>query len=493
MVHHAGPRRADVASATVLLGESTVESQYDSLAAGQAEAFRLQAGASGPAQLAHVYIGSSNAATTVIVGLYSNANGHPGSLLSTGSAPASKPGTWTTAPIAKIELVSGRTYWLAVLGRGGTLRYRDRWRGPCPSETSAQVSLGALPASWRTGTLYTDCPVSAYVTVGEPAPPPPPPPPVPPAPTEEPAPPPPLASPVNTALPSIAGTATEGQVLGASSGTWSGSPTSYAYRWEACNALGEGCLDVAGATASSYKLTAGDVGGTLRVAVTATNATGSGSATSSATATVSLQAPANTALPTVSGTVLQGETLSASTGTWSGSPSSFAYQWQECNSVGGGCANVSGATGSSYKLAAGDAGHTLRTVVTATNAGGSTSASSAATATVVPLAPANTALPSISGSAAEGETLSANTGSWSGSPTSFAYQWQDCNASGESCSNVSGATSATYKAAEGDLGHTMRVVVTATNAGGSGSATSPATAIVLPHAPVNTALPTVSG
>ena len=74
----AGSGRADgaasraVASSTVLLGDSAVESQYDSLVAGEAEAFRLQAGASGLAGLVHVYISSGNAAKTVIVGLYSN-------------------------------------------------------------------------------------------------------------------------------------------------------------------------------------------------------------------------------------------------------------------------------------------------------------------------------------------------------------------------------------------------------------------------------------
>ncbi len=160
--------RAEVASAAVLLGDSSVESQYDSLPAGEGEAFRLRGSLTGVADVAHLYISARNAAKTVVMGLYSNANGRPGLLLSAGSAPASASGTWTAVSITPIELQAGRTYWLAILGEGGTLRYRDRAWGSCPSETSAQTNLGALPAYWSNGTVYGDCPASAYLTAGNP-------------------------------------------------------------------------------------------------------------------------------------------------------------------------------------------------------------------------------------------------------------------------------------------------------------------------------------
>ena len=194
--------------------------------------------------------------------------------------------------------------------------------------------------------------------------------------------------------------------------------------------------------------------------VTATNAGGSTKATSAATAVVTLiPPPVDTALPTVSGSPVEGQTLSATTGSWEGSPASYTYQWEDCNTAGQACTNIAKATSSTYKLASTDVGHTLRVIVTATNTGGSTKASSAATTTVTPAPapPVNTALPTVSGTAVEGQTLSATNGSWEGSPSSYTYQWEDCNTAGEGCANISKATSSTYKLTSTDVGHTLRV------------------------------------
>jgi hypothetical protein len=91
-------------------------------------------------------------------------------------------------------------------------------------------------------------------------------------------------------------------------------------------------------------------------------------------------APVNTAEPKISGTAQVGETLSASTGSWtSASTVSYAYQWRRCNAQGNGCANIGGADTSSYLVRGADAGDTLRVRVTAKNADGSASATSNAT------------------------------------------------------------------------------------------------------------------
>ena len=92
--------------------------------------------------------------------------------------------------------------------------------------------------------------------------------------------------------------------------------------------------------------------------------------------------PANTALPTISGTTTQGQKLTASRGSWSNSPTSRSYRWRRCNSFGVSCADISGASASSYTLAAVDVNSTIRVVVTASNSYGSASATSAQTAVV---------------------------------------------------------------------------------------------------------------
>jgi hypothetical protein len=293
-------------------------------------------------------------------------------------------------------------------------------------------------------------------------------------------------------LPAITGTAQQGQTLTASTGTWSWSPTSFAYQWRDCNTSGSSCSDIAGATSATYVPQASDIGSTIRVVVTATNTYGSTPATSTQTGVVGMQPPANTALPAITGSAVQGQTLTASAGTWTGSPT-FAYQWRDCDTSGASCANISGAASSTYALVAADAGHTVRVVVTATNAGGSTPATSAQTAVVTGLAPVNTALPAITGTAQQGQTLTASTGTWTGSPTSFAYRWRRCDSGGANCADISGATASTYVVQSADTGGTLRVVVTATNAGGSTPATSNQTNVAVAQGPANTALPAISG
>lgn len=92
-------------------------------------------------------------------------------------------------------------------------------------------------------------------------------------------------------------------------------------------------------------------------------------------------APASTEPPAIAGTPRVGETLTGSNGSWSGAPTAYSLQWRRCDAAGTSCADVSGATGSSYALAAADQGATIQLAVTAANAGGS------ATATSLPTAP----------------------------------------------------------------------------------------------------------
>lgn len=102
------------------------------------------------------------------------------------------------------------------------------------------------------------------------------------------------------------------------------------------------------------------------------------------------------------------------------------------------------------------------------------------------LAPSNTALPTISGSAQSGSTLTAGEGAWDGTPPpTYGYAWSRCDENGDSCSTITGATSATYTLSQVDVGTTLRVQVTATNSDGTAQASSVPSAVIA-AAPVAT-------
>jgi Ig domain of plant-specific actin-binding protein len=201
--------------------------------------------------------------------------------------------------------------------------------------------------------------------------------------------------------------------------------------------------------------------------------------------TRSQAAPRNEQAPTISGTRRVGSTLTVNPGAWSGpQPITFSYVWVRCNSQLANCRNT-GRTARTYALGNADLGRRLVVVVTARNRDGATNAS-ANTGVIQQraTAPRNTAPPSVSGNAREGDVLTANPGSWEGTqPMSFTYQWERCDANGGNCAAISGATARTYGATSADVGRSVRVVVRARNDGGSRTATSSPTTAVAPGGP----------
>jgi lysozyme len=200
-------------------------------------------------------------------------------------------------------------------------------------------------------------------------------------------------APTSVTPPAIVGTAQSGIQLAGVPGGWSGGkPVAFTYQWSTCDAAGAGCVALPGATLETYKPTSADVGHALALAVTAT--TSSGTATASSPPTLAVRAggapgttpPTVISPPTVTGTPQVGQTLTGAVGTWSGSPTSFAYEWRRCDTAGAGCTTVVGATTPSFVLTPDDIGTTLSLVVTATGKGGSQ-------ATVAPTTPVIAAAP----------------------------------------------------------------------------------------------------
>ena len=289
-------------------------------------------------------------------------------------------------------------------------------------------------------------------------------------------------APVNSAVPAISGSAQAGQILTTSDGTWSGSPLpTFTYEWQRCNSSGSGCATLSGEHSSTYAVVAADIGSTVRSLVTATNRVGTATAQSPQTAVVvaSGSAPRSNAQGNISGTLQVGSTLTVSTG-WSGtSPIAYSFQWERCDKNGR-CVGIPGAAGQTYVATVNDIGFRLRALVAGRNAYGSSSVYSNLTSAAIAAVGAKPALitaPTVTGSAQVGGTLTTTTGTWSSSTTlHYAYAWLRCDAQGNACSPISGATGQSWTLTAVSAGHTVRSQVTATNLAGSGTAQS------IPHA-----------
>lgn len=189
-----------------------------------------------------------------------------------------------------------------------------------------------------------------------------------------------------------------------------------------------------------------------------------------------------------------GDTLTNVPANWSPSPPpADSIQWYDCDSSGNpaNCQLIVGASGppgSTYTVQPSDVGHTIEVWETAADTSGPTVVASSQTLVVG--SPSNTSPPTISGTAKRGKRLTTSNGSWSNNPTSFGYQWSDCNRSGHNCHSIGGATSQSYTLTARDVGSRVEAQVTAANAGGSASATSLRTIPVAPNA-ISTVLGTL--
>ena len=180
-------------------------------------------------------------------------------------------------------------------------------------------------------------------------------------------------------------------------------------------------------------------------------------------------APANDTAPSISGLAQEGQTLTATAGTWSGSqPIAQVFQWLRCDSTGGSCVVIPGANNSTYTLIEDDVGNTLLVGVTASNSTGSSAATSAPTS-IVEAAPNDTSPPSApTGLSASGDQSSL-TLTWDASSDNVAVVGYDVSLNG---SRVNSVPQTSYRFTGLSCGTSYTLGVAALDAAGNRSTVS---------------------
>jgi hypothetical protein len=263
----------------------------------------------------------------------------------------------------------------------------------------------------------------------------------------------------NSVIPSISGDTTIGEVLTASTGTWSPTPDSFVYVWQRGTgdptASPSGYTTIPGATSATYQLVAADLGESIVVRVTAVK---SGIDPQGSTATSLATDPADPGMltsvrPTISGTGRFGSQLTAVTGNWGPNPTpnavTFSYQWRSNGVV------IPGASSATFLPRVADIGSSISVRVTGSEPGYSDSIqdSTVNPTITVGVFGAPQAVPTISGTARVGSVLASVDPTWSPT-TTYAHQWY---ADGVA---IAGATASSYIPTSDVEGRAISVRVT---------------------------------
>ncbi len=294
------------------------------------------------------------------------------------------------------------------------------------------------------------------------------------------------SAPQSAVVPSLAGEAVVGKTLTCSTGTWMGTPApTFTFSWVRDHGMG-GEQVIGSATSDEYEVTSADKGHSLSCEVTAKNIEGHSSQLSGPVVVPSEvsggEAPKSVTAPTVSGFGVIGETLTCSSGSWSGAPApTLSYQWLRDGSV------IASATTSTYVVAVADAEHSLFCQITAVNEEGVAAASTAPLA-VPGQPPEDIEAPLVSGTPAVNERLTCQRGKWAGAPVPvFSYQWLRGGA------GIPSATAQTYTLTSEDGGKSISCRVTAKNNAGTVEVLSSNSLEIPGRQPRNTSAPTVLG
>jgi hypothetical protein len=151
-----------VSAHTTLLGSTANNTANDYNPDGQAEAFQFTASTTGTVRHLWLKVNTGFTSPTVRLGLYTNSSNHPATLLTSGSA--TPLASWVDIPVSTASVTSGTKYWIAVLGVGGVIKFRDGTSAG-GVEGSSQTNLTALPSTWSTGPNWSGSwPLSGYAT-----------------------------------------------------------------------------------------------------------------------------------------------------------------------------------------------------------------------------------------------------------------------------------------------------------------------------------------
>lgn len=222
--------------------------------------------------------GNAGASTSLTMALYADSAGNPGARLgisSVATIPNGQAAGWIEVDLLSgVSVVSGTTYWIAMVTNAGGATFRYSATG-----TTKGRGDGTLPDPYGTPGWTDSATFSMYAQLG--------------------------AVPSSTVAPTVSGSSTDGATLTSTTGSWANTPTSYAYQWTRDG------TNITGATSSTYVVTLADRTHAVGCKVTATNALGSSPAVASSN-TITGTAPTVTAagklrwapLPQVSPTVV---------------------------------------------------------------------------------------------------------------------------------------------------------------------------------------------
>ncbi|OOO33340.1 UNVERIFIED_ORG: hypothetical protein BTE55_09980, partial [Rhizobium sophorae] len=235
---------------------------------------------------------------------------------------------------------------------------------------------------------------------------------------------------------SIIGAATQNRTIAAGVTDVDGLPsgTIVAYQWQQSSNGGGTWSNIAGATAKTLSLQQALVGKQVRATATYTDALGNNETVASGptTAVANLN---DAGVATITGTPVQGQALTAAVTDLDGLANvSITYRWQQL--IGTTWTDIAGATGPNWTLQAAQVGRQVRVRTTYTDqlGGVETNRASAPTATIAGANNRPGAL-GISGTATQGQLLTAAVTDADGVPGSVTYQWQQ-SSNGTTWSNI---------------------------------------------------------